>query len=48
VAAGKQINDEVGVNALVRGFEDAWNRHDTDAFAMLFSTDADFVISGMR
>ena len=49
VAADKQINDEAGVNAVVRGFEDAWNRHDMDAFAMLFSTDADFVnVIGMR
>lgn len=49
VAADKQINDEVGVNAVVRGFEDAWNRHDMGAFAMLFSTDADFVnVVGMR
>jgi len=49
VAADRQINDEVGVNAVVSGFEDAWNRHDMDAFAMLFSTDADFVnVIGMR
>jgi len=45
----KQINDDVGVNAVVHGFEDAWNRHDMDAFALLFATDADFVnVSGMR
>ena len=49
VAMDKQINDEAGVNAVVRGFEDAWNRHDMDAFAMLFATDADFVnVVGMR
>jgi uncharacterized protein (TIGR02246 family) len=49
VAMEKQINDEVGVNAVVHGFEDAWNRHDMDAFAMLFATDADFVnVVGMR
>jgi uncharacterized protein (TIGR02246 family) len=49
VAMDKQINDEVGVNAVVHGFEDAWNRHDMDAFAMLFATDADFVnVIGMR
>jgi uncharacterized protein (TIGR02246 family) len=49
VAMDKQINDEAGVNAVVRGFEDAWNRHDLDAFAMLFATDADFVnVVGMR
>jgi uncharacterized protein (TIGR02246 family) len=45
----KQINDEAGVNAVVHGFEDAWNRHDMDAFAILFATDADFVnVMGMR
>jgi uncharacterized protein (TIGR02246 family) len=49
VAMEKKINDEVGVNAVVHGFEDAWNRHDMDAFAMLFATDADFVnVIGMR
>ena len=48
-AMGKQINDEGGVKAGVYGFEDAWNRHDMDAFAKLFSTDADFVnVIGMR
>jgi uncharacterized protein (TIGR02246 family) len=45
----KQINDEAGVKAVVHGFEVAWNRHDMDAFAMLFATDADFVnVIGMR
>jgi uncharacterized protein (TIGR02246 family) len=49
VAMDKQINDDLGVNAVVHGFEDAWNRHDMDAFAMLFATDADFVnVIGMR
>jgi uncharacterized protein (TIGR02246 family) len=49
VAMDKDINDEVGVDAVVHGFEDAWNRHDMDAFAMLFATDADFVnVIGMR
>jgi uncharacterized protein (TIGR02246 family) len=45
----KQIDDEMGVNAVVRGFQEAWNRHDMDAFAMLFAADADFVnVIGMR
>jgi uncharacterized protein (TIGR02246 family) len=49
VAMDKQINDEAGVNAVVHEFEDAWNRHDMDAFAILFATDADFVnVIGMR
>jgi uncharacterized protein (TIGR02246 family) len=49
VAMDRQINDEAGVNVVVHGFEDDWNRHDMDAFAMLFATDADFVnVIGMR
>jgi uncharacterized protein (TIGR02246 family) len=49
VALDKQVNDEAGVNAVVHGFEDAWNRHDMDAFALLFAPDADFVnVIGMR
>jgi uncharacterized protein (TIGR02246 family) len=49
IAADKQINDEIGVNAVVHGFEDAWNRHDMDAFGALFATDADFVnVIGIR
>ena|ERR1700761_3462016 len=49
VAMDKQINDEAGVNAVVHGLEEAWNRHDMDAFAMQFATDADFVnVIGMR
>ena len=48
-AAGNQSNDEAGVNAVVKGFEAAWNRHDMDALANLFAADADFVnIIGMR
>ncbi len=46
---GASINDDAGISAVVRGFEDAWNRHDMDAFAKLFSADADFVnVVGMR
>jgi len=49
VAMDKQLNDEVGVRTVVNGFEDAWNRHDMSALAMLFATDADFVnVIGMR
>jgi uncharacterized protein (TIGR02246 family) len=49
VATDKQSNDEAGVNAVIHGFEEAWNRHDMDAFAILFATDADFVnVIGMR
>jgi uncharacterized protein (TIGR02246 family) len=44
----KQSNDEVGVRAIVSGFEDAGNRHDMHALGMLFTTDANFVIVGMR
>jgi hypothetical protein len=31
VAMDKPINEEAGVNAVVYGFVDAWNRHDMDA-----------------
>ena len=49
VAMDKQSNDEVGVRTVVNGFEDAWNRHDMSALAMLFAADADFVnVIGMR
>jgi uncharacterized protein (TIGR02246 family) len=49
VGMDKQINDEVGVNAVVQGFEDTWNRHDMDAFGKLFAADADFVnVRGVR
>jgi uncharacterized protein (TIGR02246 family) len=49
VAMKKQTNDETGVNTVVRGLEDAWNRHDMDAFANFFAADADFVnVIGMR
>jgi uncharacterized protein (TIGR02246 family) len=49
VAIDKQINDEVGVSAVVHGFEEAWNSHNMDAFAQLFAADADFVnVAGIR
>ena len=42
-------DDEAGVRAVLRGFEEAWNRHDMDAFGRLFSDDADFVnVRGTR
>jgi uncharacterized protein (TIGR02246 family) len=45
----EQTNDDVGVRAVVHGFEDAWNRHDMDAFAKLYALDADFVnVRGLR
>ena len=49
VLYSKAAEDEAGVGAVVRGFEEAWNRHDMDAFARLFAEDADFVnVIGMR
>jgi uncharacterized protein (TIGR02246 family) len=49
VAMDNETNDVVAVSAVVHGFEDAWNRHDMDAFAQLFAADADFVnVVGMR
>jgi uncharacterized protein (TIGR02246 family) len=35
--------DEAAVNAVLRAFEEAWNRHDMDSLANLFADDADFV-----
>jgi uncharacterized protein (TIGR02246 family) len=35
--------DEQAVTAVIRAFEEAWNRHDMDSFASLFLDDADFV-----
>ena len=47
--ADKPLTDEMAVRAVVNGFEDAWNKHDMDAFANLFTSDADFVnVVGMR
>ena len=36
-------DDRAAVLAVVAGFEDAWNRHDMDAFAALFHEDAAWV-----
>ena len=42
-------DDEAAVRSVLRGFEEAWNRHDMDAFARLFTEDADFVnVRGAR
>lgn len=42
-------DDEAAVKAVLRGFEEAWNRHDMDAFGRLFADDADFVnVRGTR
>ena len=35
--------DERSIRQIVTAFEDAWNRHDMEAFAELFADDADFV-----
>jgi len=49
VAMDDTMIDEIGVRAIVNGFEDAWNRHDMNALGTLFATDADFVnVVGMR
>jgi uncharacterized protein (TIGR02246 family) len=34
-------DDEEAIRRVVAGFEDAWNRHDVAAYAMLFAEDAD-------
>jgi uncharacterized protein (TIGR02246 family) len=48
-AAPAPVRDEEAVNAVVRAFEEAWNRHDMDSLANLFADDADFVnVRGRR
>jgi uncharacterized protein (TIGR02246 family) len=43
------MENEDSVVAVVRKIIDAWNRHDMDAFANLFTEDADFVnVRGVR
>ena len=47
--AGAASDDEAAVKAILHGFEEAWNRHDMDAFGRLFADDADFVnVRGTR
>src|SRR6266850_2095916 len=41
--AAQTAADSAAVRALVAGFEDAWHRHDMDAFAVLFHEDAAWV-----
>jgi len=43
VAASLSVADGKGVEAIVDGFEAAWNRHDAKALASLFAEQADFV-----
>jgi uncharacterized protein (TIGR02246 family) len=38
-----QNSDEAAIRHTVMGLQEAWNRHDTKAFANLFAEDADFV-----
>jgi uncharacterized protein (TIGR02246 family) len=43
----EQIDDDV--HAVIHEFQNAWNRHDMEAFAKIFAADADFVnVFGMR
>jgi uncharacterized protein (TIGR02246 family) len=47
-AAAQAPNDESKVRALASRWEQAWNAHDMNALARLFSEDADFVNVGAR
>jgi uncharacterized protein (TIGR02246 family) len=48
-AAPSQTAEEAAVKAAVQSFVDAWNRHDMEAFAAVFTEDADFVnVRGTR
>jgi uncharacterized protein (TIGR02246 family) len=43
------VEEKDAIVAVVRRIIDAWNRHDMDAFANLFTEDADFVnVRGVR
>jgi uncharacterized protein (TIGR02246 family) len=43
------VDTEDAIVAVVQRIIEAWNRHDMDAFAKLFTDDADFVnVRGMR
>jgi len=45
----EQHQEETAVIAIAQSFIGAWNRHDMDAFAAIFSSDADFVnVVGQR
>ena len=43
MAPAPGADDRAAILAVVAGFEDAWNRHDMDAFAALFHEDAAWV-----
>jgi uncharacterized protein (TIGR02246 family) len=48
-AASTDAAAQDAVKSVVRNLTEAWNRHDMDAFADLFSEDADFVnVRGVR
>lgn len=34
--------DEMSIRNVLKGFAEAWNRHDVEAFSMAFAEDADF------
>jgi uncharacterized protein (TIGR02246 family) len=42
-AEARSANEEQAVHAVVRAFEKAWNAHDMDAMAALFTEDAEWV-----
>lgn len=37
-----RAGDEIDIRDALRGFAEAWNRHDAEAFSMAFAEDADF------
>ena len=48
VGENGQKSDEAAIRGVMDGFMDAWNRHDANAWAALFSEDGDFTnVRGM-
>ena len=35
-------SEKNAIEQVLKSFEQAWNKHDVDAFSLLFATDADF------
>ena len=49
LAIAAQADDEQAIKLVEAGWQDAWNRHDMDALAALFTEDASFVqVAGRR
>jgi uncharacterized protein (TIGR02246 family) len=43
VKTSADATEEAGIRNVLAAFIDAWNRHDAEAFSMVFAEDADFI-----